>query len=307
MYNLCCIANELKPSRRFMAMTWLRYTQLGNIFETDNAFAVLSDRWLNNVQTTYHTMEHCFNNGWGYRVSSSLFPVLTHPDFKHTVEQALNWSDISACFDQICQANQKWKIRLSVHPDQFNVLASNNQRAVDKTIQELNLHGWLLDQLGCSRTRHSPINIHINSTAGEPTAIVDRFMANLARCDTSVTSRLVIENEDKGMWNVATLLEHFGPLGIPITFDNLHHRCNPSIDEREAMLGCAATWGDVRPIFHYSESDVLSKNPRVHANLPTGRPVDFDCDWDVELKDKEGAIRMLAESGFTGPAIVPQV
>lgn len=288
VYNLCCIANELKPSRRFMAMTWLRYTQL------DDAFTVLSERWLNNVQTTFHTMEHCFRNGWGYRVSSSLFPVATHPEFGHSIQDAANYAQIEACFAQIRQANQQWGIRLSVHPDQFNVLASENQQAVDKTIQELNLHGWLLDQLGCSRTYHNPINIHVNSGSGDPADIARRFVSNLLRCDDSVISRLVLENEDKGMWTVDRLIEHFGPHGIPITFDNLHHLCNPSCDEMQAMRRCAATWGGIRPIFHYSESDPGSTNPRAHACLPVSRPADFDCDWDIELKDKEQAIRLLA-------------
>lgn len=288
MYNLCCIANELKPTRRFMSMTWLRYTQL-----QEQAFAVLSDRWLNNVQTTYHTMEYCHNNGWGYRVSSSLFPVATHPDFVHAITDATNYAQIDDWFGRIRHANQIWRLRMGTHPDQFNVLASDNQRAVDKTIKELNLHGWLLDQLGCDRSRQSPINIHVNSCNGDPAVIADKFIRNLQRCDDSVTSRLVVENEDKGMWNVARLIEHFAPHGIPITFDNLHHKCNPSYEEAEAMRLCAATWGDIRPIFHYSEADPNSTNPRAHAALPTAKPLEFDCDWDIELKDKEQAMRLL--------------
>lgn len=289
MYNLCCIANELKPAHRIMAMTWARYTQI------EDPFTVLCERWLNNVQTTYHIIEHCFNNGWGYRVSSSLFPVLTHPEFAHTIQDAANWAEIDNWFSLIKQANHEWQVRLSTHPDQFNVLASDNQQAVDKSIKELNLHGWLMDQLGCERSYNNPINIHINCSTGEPADIAAKFVSNLLRCDDSVVSRLVIENEDKGMWTVQLLLEHFSQYGIPITFDNLHHKCNPSFDERQAMDRCAATWGSAKPLFHYSESDPLSKNPRSHASLPVGRPVDFDCDWDIELKDKEQAIRLLSQ------------
>lgn len=288
MFNLCCIANDLKPQHKFMTMTWYQYTRMAD------AFTVLSARWLNNVKTTYHTIEHCHRNHWGYRVSSSLFPVSTHPDFAHQIQDATDYAQIQSWFDQIRYDNQQWGIRFSTHPDQFNVLASTNQQAVDKSIRELNQHGWLLDQLGCPRSYLCPINIHVNSSVGSASEIAQRFVTNLLRCDGSVTSRLVVENEDKGMWNVPMLLEHFGGYGIPITFDNLHHRCNPSIHERQAMEACAATWHGIKPIFHYSESDPCSPNPRAHATLPVARPPEFDCDWDVELKDKEQAIRMLA-------------
>ena len=269
-------------------MTWKRYNEIENPFHT------LSERWLNNVQTTYHIIEHCHNNGWGYRVSSSLFPVLTHPEFKHQVQDAPNWPEINQTFANIKEANKKWAVRLSTHPDQFNVLASDNQEAVEKTIKELNIHGWLMDQLGCERSYHNPINIHINCSKGTHSEIAKKFVENLLKCDDSVISRLVIENEDKGIWNVEALLNNFESYGIPITFDNLHHKCNPSIDEQQAMDKCTNTWQGTKPIFHYSESDLNSKNPRAHAALPENRPINHECDWDIELKDKEAAIRKLA-------------
>lgn len=289
MYNLCCIANELKPQHKIQAMTWTRYVQ------TNHDINTLSQRWLNNVKTTHRIIQHCHENGWGYRVSSSLFPCATHPEFSYTIEQTPAWGQIESVFEQIREDNSRWGVRLSTHPDQFNVLASDNQQAVDKSIRELNLHGWLLDQLGCERSYINPINIHVNRSKGDPAAIASLFMSNLGRCDDSVRSRLVVENEDSGIWSVELLLRHFGGC-LPITFDNLHHSCNPSIGELEAMVGCADSWRGVRPIFHYSESDCCSKNPRAHAGRPVGRPVVFDCDWDVELKDKELAIRDLMVS-----------
>ena len=175
-------------------------------------------------------------------------------------------------------------MRLSTHPDQFNVLASENQSAVDKTIAELNHHGWIMDKLGCERSYYNPINIHVNCTKGELSDIAARFMSNLNKCDQSVQSRLVVENEDKGCWTVANLLEHFD---IPITYDNLHDKCNPSIHgnkklasllqsvhrlDIDHMQNCANTWGNVKPLFHYSESHPDKKNPRSHADMPTDYP-----------------------------------
>ena len=83
MYNLCCISNELKDQGyKFQTMTWKRYNQLVDSEGQQFALNDLGSRWLNNVIVTRLCIEHCDREGWGYRVSSSLFPVLTHPEFK---------------------------------------------------------------------------------------------------------------------------------------------------------------------------------------------------------------------------------
>jgi len=294
MYNLCCISNELKEQDlKFQTMTWKRFNQLCDEHGVEYALDQLGQRWLNNVEVTRLCIEHCSDNGWGYRVSSSLFPCLTHPAFQFTVEDVPQYEQIMEEFRDIVYYNETWQVRLSTHPDQFNVLASENNLSVEKTIAELNHHGWVMDKLGCERSYYNPINIHVNNTKGELDDIACRFMSNLAKCDESVTSRLVVENEDKGCWTVANLISHFN---IPITYDNLHDRCNFSQANLSAsnMASCAATWGSVKPLFHYSESMPDQKNPRKHADMPTDCPATDRYDWDIELKSKDAAIRELA-------------
>ena len=292
MYNLCCISNELKEQDlKFQTMTWKRFNDLCDEHGAEYALNELGQRWLNNVDVTIMHIEHCAREGWGYRVSSSLFPCLTHPAFGYTVEDVPQYKQIMDLFDY-CVANDAWGVRLSTHPDQFNVLASENNLSVEKTIAELNHHGWVMDMLGCQRNYYNPINIHVNCTKGDLADIAARFMSNLAKCDESVTSRLVIENEDKGCWTVDNLLKHFR---LPITFDNLHDKCNPSeTDSAACMYQCAATW-NVRPLFHYSESHPDKTNPRAHADMPTDYPVSDQYDFDIELKGKDFAIRRCEE------------
>ena len=134
------------------------------------------------------------------------------------------------------------------------------------------------------------MNIHINCTKGELSDIASRFMSNLAKCDDSVTSRLVVENEDKGCWNVDNLLKY---LNLPITYDNLHDKCNPSA--KNTYLECAETW-PCKPLFHYSESHPDKTNPRSHADMPVDFPCSDDYDWDIELKSKDAAIRACASN-----------
>ncbi len=294
-YNLCCISNELKEQgHKFQTMTWKRFNQLRDEHGAEYALDQLGQRWLNNVEVTGACIEHCANNGWGYRVSSSLFPCLTHPEFAYTLKDVPQYESIMLEFLDIVYHNECYQVRLSTHPDQFNVLASENQASVDKTIRELNHQGWVMDMLGCERSYYNPINIHVNCTKGSLDDIACRFMSNLNKCDQSVQSRLVVENEDRGCWTVVNLLQYFN---IPITYDNLHDECNLSFANMNVsnMAACAETWGSVKPLFHYSESCPDSTNPRKHAQMPTDCPSTDRYDWDIEIKQKCYAIRRCEE------------
>lgn len=300
MYSLCCISNELKENGySFKTMTWKRFCQLKEQNQFD-ALKELGDRWLNNVIVTQKCIEHCAQNGWGYRISSNIFPILTHPEFDYNLYSVPQYQNIMMVFEQIKEFNLDTstflnKVRLSCHPDQFNVLASNDENAIKRTIIELNYHGWLMDMLGCSRSYLNPINIHVNCSKGDIEEIVMRFMTTYDNLHESVSSRLVVENEDKGIWSVENLYRYFYSFyNIPITFDNLHHKCNPgNINEQKAIELCASTWGKYRSLFHYSESDPSNKNKRAHADFPTDIPPSDEYDWEIELKEKDKAIRYL--------------
>lgn len=294
-YNLCCISNTLaNQGHKFQTMTWHRFSQLPR----EEAVATVSARTLNNIRVTYKILQQCASNGWGYRVSSALFPLLTYDVAELKLEDYPDYIDIQAALADCNLLIRDKSIRISCHPDQFNVLASLGKAQVEKTIKELNHHGWLMDTLGAHRDYRCPINIHVNNTKGEPQEIADRFMLNLRKCDQSVRSRLVVENEDKGIWTPKLLAKHFI---IPITYDNLHHKCLPDgLTETQAFTLCYKTWhrtGYFKPLFHYSESHPDKSNPRSHADMPTGLPKDgghsFAVDYDIELKSKDDAITAI--------------
>ena len=297
MYNLCCISNELKEQGyKFQTMTWKRFNQLRDEHGSEYALDQLGQRWLNNVEVTRLCISHCHDNDWGYRVSSSLFPCLTHPEFEYDIADVPQYAQIMEEFRDIVYYNETWQVRLSTHPDQFNVLASENQSAVDKTIRELNHHGWVMDKLGCERSYYNVMCLHVNCSKGDPADIAARFMSNLNRCDQSVISRLAVETEDRGCWNAENLCEHFD---IPVIFDNLHNQCNPSPhrpNEPHPALLCESTWNGIKPIFHLSESHPDKPNPRCHADMPTFVPPIsslVDADYDLEYKSKDAAIREM--------------
>jgi len=275
-------------------MTWHRFSQL----DRDEAVATVSARTLNNIRVTYKILRQCAANGWAYRVSSNLFPLLTYNVANLKLVDYPDYIDIMAALADCASVVRDKGVRISCHPDQFNVLASVGKPQVDKTIKELNHHGWLMDHLGGRRDYRCPINIHVNNTKGEPSEIAARFMSNLAKCDESVRSRLVVENEDKGIWTPKLLSEHFD---LPITYDNLHHKCLPDgLSHSQAFSLCYKSWmrgGYFKPLFHYSESHPDKTNPRSHADMPSERPYEtfsMPVDYDIELKSKDAAIEAFA-------------
>jgi UV DNA damage endonuclease len=184
------------------------------------------------------------------------------------------------------------KCRISNHPDQFNVLASENKTAVESTIRELNFQSWLMDSLNIPANYNYPINIHLNCSSGNHDDIAKRFWENFDKLDDNTKKRLVLEVEDKGAWNAEKLCEYFGSK-IPITFDYLHHLCNPgSISEEKAYNRCYDTWNGHLPLFHYSESQPNQNNPRKHADWATSLPNTYqsNADIDFEFKMKDLAI-----------------
>ena len=275
-------------------MTWHRFSQL----DRDEAVATVSARTLNNIRVTHKILRQCAANGWAYRVSSNLFPLLTYNVANLKLTDYPDYIDIMAALADCASVVRDKGVRISCHPDQFNVLASMGKPQVDKSIKELNHHGWLMDQLGGWRDYRTPINIHVNNTKGEPSEIAARFMSNLAKCDESVRSRLVVENEDKGIWTPKLLSEHFD---LPITYDNLHHKCLPDgLSHSQAFSLCYKSWmrgGYFKPLFHYSESHPDKTNPRSHADMPSERPYEtfsMPVDYDIELKSKDAAIEAFA-------------
>ena len=294
-YNLCCISKSLaSQGHKFQTMTWARFSKLPR----EEAVATVSARTLNNIRVTYKILQQCAAKRWGYRVSSKLFPLLTYDVAQLTLEDYPDYVDIMAALADCASIIEYNHIRVSCHPDHFTVLASEGKHNLAKTIKELNHHGWLMDMLGARRDYRAPINIHVNCTKGEPSEIADRFMMNLYKCDESVRSRLVVENEDKGIWTPSLLVKHFD---IPITYDNLHHKCLPDgLTDDQAFRLCYDTWhrkGYFKPLFHYSESHPEKSNPRSHADMPTELPKDggysFPVDYEIELKDKDDAIMAL--------------
>ena len=326
--GLTCISEILKERDKkkysFRTMTRKRFHDL----ERSDAIHQLSERILHNARTTRYIINHCIlHNIFHYRLSSALFPLITDAQTDVTLDE-LNPICLTQIKEELEFAGKiakKYNISIGSHPDQFNVLASTNEDAVNRTINELNFQASVLDMLGLPQDHTAPMNIHINYTpkADEGLGMVaDRFYNNLMRCDAGVFNRLTIENEDKGFFNVDNCINFSEYLfdaydyNLPVCYDNLHDFCNPS-EERNITFQaerCAYTWVDRRqisgafnnnflaPVFHWSEGK--PEKPRAHAdyfalgNFPPHIAINPDqpAKWECEVKAKDRAIKQLKKN-----------
>jgi UV DNA damage endonuclease len=292
--SLCCISLQLQEKGfKSNTMTKTRFLAL----ERKNALSNVSQRTLNNVHVAVNTFSFCVNKGWNYRISSDLFPLATLPEANLSFDVLPDKDRIYAEFKRGAEIIKNNKLRCSTHPDQFVVPASATKSVVEKSIVELKNHATIMDLFGLPQSYESPMNIHMNCYKGNTKDIASRFIDVYKDLPINVKSRLVLENEDKpNSWKVEELHDLiYSHTGIPITYDNLHNRCNPSkYGAKDAMKLAMSTWGNYRPLFHFSDNDLTNKNPRAHGDYVRTIPDEYtgvdDIDFEFEFKAKDYAI-----------------
>lgn len=299
-YGLVCISETLRDENPDMAFKTMTRTQFlkkpRNVSVLD-----LSSRILHNLNVTIATLHQCNKLGIKhYRISCKLFPLMTEPNLKISLNEFLNQEILIQKLKEIGQVALGYGISMSCHPDQFVVLGSNSDDICEKSIVELNFHSWVMDSMGLSQDYNAPINIHPSLSKFEsPEKFVDKFIRNFFRCDVGVRNRLVLENEDKGFWNCKNLYTYFHlymkshyNFHFPLTLDNLHDSYNPSKNESSEIISYKdhymkfyATW-PVIPVFHWSEG--IDKSSRHADNLSVAPPdIGLDCVYECEVKAKD--------------------
>lgn len=289
--GLCCISLKLKEEGfGHQTMTYKRFSSLPR----EEALEILGDRIHNNMIVTNEIIKYCAENNWCYRLSSDLMPLISYDQADVDLTDLPNHNDIQDVFDDIEETIKNTGVRISAHPDQFNVLATTNEKTVEKTITELNLMSSLMDRFGLSADHNTPINIHIqNSKDGTREEISRRFLKNFHRLDENCQRRLVVENDDRqAAWSVAKLLDIFYPItNIPITYDSHHFRLNnpENLTAEDAAQGCMETWHSIKPLFHFSNgrNHALDKAHSdyvydIHEELFSR---EIDIDYEYKLKD----------------------
>jgi len=230
-----------------------------------------------------------------FRMSSDFFPWSS----EYNLSDMPDYNRIKNILAGAGHLAERYGHRLTSHPGPFNVLVSPNENVVLNTIKDLSTHGETFDMLGLSRTPYNKINIHCNGVYGDKISAMDRFCKNFERLPESVQTRLTIENDDKAsMYSVVDLMYIHERIGIPIVFDYHHHKFNTGdLTEEEALKLAASTWGDIKPVVHYSESKSLHENntkikPQAHSDYVSEYINTYGIDVDImmEVKAKELAL-----------------
>jgi UV DNA damage endonuclease len=189
------------------------------------------------------------------RLSSDILPVYTQPDFAYFWRQSDVRAYLEKEFTRVGDIARRSNVRLSMHPGQFTVLASENPGIVERSIEEFEYHVDMARYMGYGKSfQDFKINVHISGKRG-PAGIIDA----LQRLTPEARNCITIEN-DENCWGIDSSLELSQHCALVL---DIHHHwirtgeyIQPTDDR---CLRIIDSWRGVRPVVHYSVSreDVL--------------------------------------------------
>ena len=184
------------------------------------------------------------------RLSSDILPVYTEPTWSWFWRQSDVRAYCERAFKQVGDVARSHSVRVSFHPGQFCVLASDSDDIVNRSIEEFEYHVDMARWMGFGKTfQDFKINVHIAGRRG-PMGIV----AALARMTPEARNTLTIEN-DEITWGIDSSLELVGHCALVL---DIHHHWIHTGEYIEAnddrVKRINDSWRGVRPVIHYSVS-----------------------------------------------------
>ncbi len=189
------------------------------------------------------------------RVTSDMLSFYTHEDYTD-FWQSQNTQDLLAkWFAPLGETARQNNIRLSFHPDQFVVLASDREEVVNKSIEEFEYHVDMAKWMGYGgKFQDIKINVHISGRKG-PQGIRDVY----GRLSPEARNSLTLENEEytHGLDDCLSLSDL-----VPTVLDIHHHWVREGVyidPTSDSVKRVVDSWRGTRPTMHYSVSreDVL--------------------------------------------------
>jgi UV DNA damage repair endonuclease len=192
------------------------------------------------------------------RLTSDMFSFYTmdgYKDFWHSTDVQNSLERWMAPIGETARAND---VRLSFHPDQFVVLASDREEVVNKSIEEFEYHCDMVRWMGYGKSfQDFKVNVHISGRKG-PQGIRDVYN----RLSPEARNTLTLENEEytHGLSDCLSLSDL-----VPTVMD-IHHnwiREGSYISHNDDLVKQVIdSWRGVRPTMHYSVSreDVLTSH-----------------------------------------------
>jgi UV DNA damage endonuclease len=215
------------------------------------------------------------------RLGSDVLPVYTQRDWSYYWRLPDVVAYCEKEFAKVGDTARALDVRLSMHPGQFTVLASDNPEIVNRSIEEFEYHTDVIRWMGYGKTfQDFKCNVHISGREG-PTGIRNA----IKRLSPEARNVLTIEN-DENKWGLEHSLELVNDCALVL--DIHHHWCREGeyiqpTDDRFARV--IDSWRGVRPAIHYS----YSRN----EHLPEGFAHDTMPDMPALLEAgyKKGKLR----------------
>ena len=224
-----------------------------------------------------------------FRITSDLVPFASHPVCQ------FDWQDYFK--DKFHDAGgyiRTHNIRISMHPDQFTLINSPDEKVFERSLRELIYHSEVLDLMELDTS--AKIQLHVGGVYGDKTTSTRRFVDRYNNLPDLVKRRLVIENDDRS-YTVQDCLQVSDMSDIPVLLDSFHIEVNSSGESLpDAVSLASSTWGQNDGILMLDYS-CQQKNGRKGSHggtvnmehfrkfLETTEPYDFDI--MLEIKDKE--------------------
>ncbi len=184
------------------------------------------------------------------RLGSSILPAFTERDWSYYWQLP----DISRYYEtelsKVGANARDLDVRISMHPGQFTVLASDRDDVVTRSIEEFEYHTTVLRSMGYGQQfQDAKCNVHISGRRG-PQGIIDV----LGRLSPESRNCITIENDEMS-WGIEASLELEKHCALVL---DIHHHWVATgeyispMDDR--VLRIKDSWRGVRPVIHYSVS-----------------------------------------------------
>ncbi|WP_205950106.1 UV damage endonuclease UvsE [Pantoea stewartii] len=231
----------------FRATTRTRFLRL----DKAQGSALLYEIAQTNLQNLYLTLEAIATQPDALRmmrIGSDLLPLYTVPEAKPLFARFL--PELYPLFARCGELARQHNIRLSFHPGQYSVLASDNPDVVTRALEDVEYHALCACLMGYGKTfQDFKINIHMNGKQG-----FDGFKQAFHRLSPEARLMLTVENDEISC-SLDDVLQ--ARALCPVVLDIHHHwvKENQFIQADDVRIAqITESWRGVRPVLHYSIS-----------------------------------------------------
>ena len=227
----------------------------------------LLDIVTHNMQSAYNLVEYVSTlpaERRMVRLGSNQIPMATEPNWRYVFEDPTVVKELEKGFGKIGDLARAEDVRLSFHPGQFTVLASDKPDVVERSIDEFEYHVNMARWMGYGKEfQDFKCNVHISGRQGAQ-GIIDI----LPKLSPEARNIMTIENDEMchGLDESLKLVDH-----VALVLDIHHHwirdeeYIQPDDDRVKRVID---SWRGVRPAMHYSYSrdEWLDQSTTIDSN-----------------------------------------